>query len=315
MRSKSGRVKIKGYIKGKGDLEIIGVQVIQDGEESSFMADLVVDCSGTTSETPVFLKSFGVKLETTTVKTDLSYSSFILDFPNGNRPKNFIYYQPFPPNTPRGAIAIPIENGQYLVSSISLNRAPLPVLYEEMKEFTKDMPSIHEVLQNGVPTPEVLKYKKDGNVYHHYEKAHLDGLIVLGDAVCNFNPAYGQGQSTAAEGALLLDTLLRRGFENRATLCKEFQLRLCYQLTPPWMLVVLTDLRFPKTTGGSVLLRSILPFTNRVLDKLVSGCAVDPYLEHLFLSVTNMKQGYLWRMMSPIVLYKILTLKNDKTGW
>ena len=48
--------------------------------------------------------------------------------------------------------------------------------------------------------------------WRHYETVvdFPEGLIPVGDAICRFNPVYGQGMSVAAREASILADLLRR---------------------------------------------------------------------------------------------------------
>ena len=78
-------------------------------------------------------------------------------------------------------------------------------------------------------------------------------FVVLGDAVCAFNPIYGQGMSTAAIAAEILDHCLRE--QRQATtdlngLARRFQRRLARRNADAWDLSTGADLRFPTTTGS-----------------------------------------------------------------
>jgi hypothetical protein len=78
-----------------------------------------------TSEVPQFLKKMGISVEKTVVKTDLRYSSVVFKLPEYAE-KKFCYYQQFPPSMTKGGAVVPIEDGNFLVSCITLNGAPIP---------------------------------------------------------------------------------------------------------------------------------------------------------------------------------------------
>lgn len=63
----------------------------------------------------------------------------------------------------------------------------------------------------------VARYGFPESVRRHFE--HLgsfpQGLLPMADALCRFNPVYGQGMSVAAQEACLLRDLLQRLASNR----------------------------------------------------------------------------------------------------
>jgi 2-polyprenyl-6-methoxyphenol hydroxylase-like FAD-dependent oxidoreductase len=62
----------------------------------------------------------------------------------------------------------------------------------------------------------------------HYERAKQlpENFLLLGDAVCAFNPVYGQGMTTAALGALTLRKCLLEQNGSLNGLSRRFQKRL-----------------------------------------------------------------------------------------
>ncbi len=80
----------------------------------------------------------------------------------------------------------------------------------KVNELLQQFPVAHEYLSKCTPITDTTSYKKEGTELRHFEKVQLDGLIALGDAMCNFNPVFGQGQTSAADQVLALDTMLRK---------------------------------------------------------------------------------------------------------
>src|SRR5262249_49166435 len=74
----------------------------------------------------------------------------------------------------------------------------------------------------------------------------------FGDAICRFNPVYGQGMSAAAQEAHLLHKLLgSRAAEadSLAGLAPEFFAEAETLIETPWALAAVPDLAHPKTQG------------------------------------------------------------------
>jgi hypothetical protein len=72
--------------------------------------------------------------------------------------------------------------------------------------------TIHDAIKNARPAGIPQRFGFPESAWRHYETVadFPQGLIPIGDAICRFNPVYGQGMSVAAREASLLADLLRR---------------------------------------------------------------------------------------------------------
>jgi 2-polyprenyl-6-methoxyphenol hydroxylase-like FAD-dependent oxidoreductase len=82
------------------------------------------------------------------------------------------------------------------------------------------------------------------------------GLLVVGDAICSFNPIYGQGMTVAALEALVLRECLRRG---QRDLPQRFFRASAKQINAAWRTAVGSDLALPEVVGARARYRCESP--------------------------------------------------------
>jgi hypothetical protein len=80
--------------------------------------------------------------------------------------------------------------------------------------------TIYQAIKSAKQVGDVVRYGFPESVRRHFERLAIFpyGLLPIADALCRFNPVYGQGMSVAAQEACLLRSLLQRLASNRGPL-------------------------------------------------------------------------------------------------
>ena len=283
-----GSSVVTGLVTGEG--RITGVTRVTEGDagtEESVPADLVVDAAGRGSRAHVWLRELGYpEPPTSGVRTDVVYVSrhyrrepHHLDGRIGAAIVGF-------PGHPRGAAVIRQEGDQFVVLLCGILGEDPPTDDEGMLAFAESLPAtdVADVLRSAKPLDDAAKMRYPASQWHHYEKLarHPDGFLVTGDALCNFNPVYGQGMTIAALEALTLKRLLTDG---PGDLPRRFYAAITKTLSQAWSLSVGADLRFPQVEGKRTKADRLV---NRYLDRYRIAASADPVLGTAFLRVTNM---------------------------
>src|SRR5262249_14637514 len=124
-----------------------------------------------------------------------------------------LFLQPSAPSA-RGGGLFPIDGRRWIVTVAGVGRDYPPIDDAGFLDFARSLrsPILYEAIRHAQPLTPLVAYRRTENQLRHYEQLERwpEGFVVLGDAVCAFNPIYGQGMTVAAESAELLDDWLRR---------------------------------------------------------------------------------------------------------
>ena len=222
-------------------------------EGIEIQGDLIVDCTGRNAKTSYWLENVGFpKPKETKIDSFVRYSTRRYIPPKNDREWKMLVILNKPILNPRIGGIYPIEDGKWLVGLYSIGKNYPPTDEKGFLEFTKHLESmeLHDALKDATPDSEIHGYAIQGSRKYHYEemKEWPENFIVLGDAVSVFNPFYGQGITSAALGAKVLDDMLNNDKMSKG-FTRKFQKRLAKRTLLPWTLGTSEDMRWPTTLG------------------------------------------------------------------
>lgn len=274
---------------------VTGVRCVTRHEKSETLkADLVVDASGRGGLTLGLLGSIGQALpEESTVGIDLAYSSAVFAIPDdASRDWKGVFTFGQPPKNTRGGLLLPLEANRWIVTLAGRHGDRPPGDPQGFMAFARELrtPTIYNAIEHAERLGDVARFRFPESAYRHYERLEPfpTGLLPLGDAVCRFNPVYGQGMSVAAQEARALKHLLA----SRATapdplngLARTFFAEATALIETPWASAAVRDFLFPDTRGKRPAnFEQLLAFES-ALSRLA---AEDPAVHKLVLEVQHL---------------------------
>ena len=137
----------------------------------------------------------------------------------------------------------------------------------------------------------------------------------MGDAVCSFNPVYGQGMSVAAIEAKTLDTCLREqqsriGNNTSIAFPQRFQKAIAREITTAWLLTTGEDLRYPETEGHRSLGTRLFNWYTR---RIIGLTASDPLVTVTFFQVQHLLKP-LVSLFEPRIVWAVLSRELVSRG-
>jgi flavin-dependent dehydrogenase len=246
-------------------------------EATVVQADLVIDASGRGSRLPHWLGELGIPVtEPLTIDAHLGYACRTYRC-IGKPPIDIAVVIAATPQTGRGALAIPVEDGQWLIIAGGYgDRRPSRVV-EEFDEFLATLPdpAIFDLTRHLEPVSDIAIHRQTGNRRNRYGKSRAwpAGLLAVGDAYCAFNPVYGQGITVAACQALLIRDALkhdRTPAGHGPVETRRLQRRIGAAADLPWTVATTEDLRHPSSTGSQSRLQRLVGLWTAELARLAA---------------------------------------------
>lgn len=265
----------------------------EEGSLEELPASFVVDASGRSSRAPVWLEELGYpKPEEKTISPFLGYASRYYAKPSDLRVDwKLLFIQSRPPATYRGGGLFPVEGDRWLVTLAGYGHDYPPTDDKGFLAFAESLrsPLLAQAIRQAEPLTPIRGYRRTENRRRSYERLthQPERFLVVGDAVCAFNPIYGQGMTAAAMSAVALDRLLRERTDgDLAGLPPAFQREAARVSAGAWLIATGEDLRYPETKGAERNLRTRL--THRYLDRVIAAATRDGKVNLAFLNVLQL---------------------------
>jgi 2-polyprenyl-6-methoxyphenol hydroxylase-like FAD-dependent oxidoreductase len=271
-------------------------------QERSLEADIVVDATGRSARTPAFLEMHGYPgPPEQKYAVGLSYSSQFFRVPDGALVEKMVLTAPTL-DRPTGAGLLAYEHGTVILTLIGIagHRLPtdLPGMMALVAELLPD--SITDALHAAEPLGEVTAQHYPTSAWRRYDKLKRfpGGFAVIGDAVCSFNPVYGQGMTSAAiQAKALRDSLI-----DADSLSQLYFRHAAKKIAPMWRANRLNDFAVIPVHGWRSIPQRIL---NWQIDKVMAAASNDLAVTETFLRILGLTAPPT-RLLRPAMLSRVI---------
>ncbi len=250
------RTAATGLVGGPGG--VTGVE-LDSGEVLA--ADLVVDAAGRSSDrADRWLEKLGFSApRVDTMKIDVGYTTRLLRRKpdEGITDTGGLLYlmASISPDDKRAAAAFAVEGDRWVVTLGGWHRAYAPVDPEGFARFAANLPAPHiaDLLARCEPmdNENAPRYTFPTSRRRYFEQLRdfPAGYVALGDAICSFNPLYGQGMTVAILEAVELGRCLDRVGAVSKELTGRYFRTVGKLIDMPWQIATAGDFIYPETVG------------------------------------------------------------------
>ena len=272
-------------------------------------ADLIVDASGRGSQAPKWLAALGYSAPAERIiKMDLAYTSRIYRRkPEGFGGADAVLVANIPPLGKRAGGILPIEGDRWLVTLAGYLGDHAPSDEQGFLDFARSLPApdVYQAIKDADPLGPISVHHYPFSRRRYYEQMPQlpEGFLVMGDALCSFNPVYGQGMSVAAMEASALDECLAANGGDG--LPRRFFRKVSKIVDAPWSLASGADFRYPEVEGERPRTPAIV---SAYLERLMHAALIDVEVSRAFLKVAHLVEKPS-SLFHPRVVLRVLRTK------
>jgi 2-polyprenyl-6-methoxyphenol hydroxylase-like FAD-dependent oxidoreductase len=247
--------EVTGLMSTDDHLTITGIYTkkrSKNKQEGVLTSDMVIDTAGRSSKVIKWLKSLGYHVPNPEVlKVSLGYSTRYYKIPPRIQNQwRSVMLEAQPAKGISTCMLGRIENNLATALLFSAGGENYPSAKpDEFQEELKNINALEiaETVSNLEPLQGPRGYRTPESIRQHFEQMEHwpSGLLVLGDAFCNFDPIYGQGMTVAAIEVETVGDCLEEQRRNPQPYFEQHVLhRMQKAIEPAWWLSSVADLRW-----------------------------------------------------------------------
>jgi 2-polyprenyl-6-methoxyphenol hydroxylase-like FAD-dependent oxidoreductase len=253
----------------------VGLRSQTDPDEHlTLEADLVVDTTGRASPSPRWLAALGYEPpEEERLHIDVHYATRLFRRNRSDLGSCRHVLVDVPPEGRRGGVALAVEDERWQVTLIGMLGERPPTELDGFSQYAASLwnDELHQIVDGATPLDDGVPRAFPAFSWQRYDRlASLpERYVVSGDAVCSFDPRFGQGMTVAlAEAMVLGEVLDQHGLDDigRRVLAESQPV-----VQDAWDMSTGADLAHPEVEGprplpwklNTAYLRRLVPVAHR----------------------------------------------------
>lgn len=265
---------VDGVVADPDRRRVTGVRLAGAGE---IACDLLVDATGRQARSLAWIEALGYERPAISrVDIDTRYVTQL--YRRTDRPARDWKVAAVidDPAAKRLAMALPIEADRWMVVFGGLHGESAPTEVDELPAYARSFPApaVADIVEASTPigTPATHRFPSSRRRRVERLRRFPLGWVLLGDAVCSFNPIYGQGMTSAAQQAAVLGESLDRVGAVDRTFARRYFRAAGRIVSVPWSIAVGGDYAYEGTTGEKPFGTDTL---NRYMDRVTVAAQHD----------------------------------------